>query len=86
LGGQTGFEALYRLCIRVPVNLGPYRALSNNMLSETDGIVLERLISLGYRSRPPSVWQRALPTLFFRLRGRRRGRKTIQSAFQEFAY
>ena len=48
------------------------------MLSEIDGIVLERLILLGYRprSRPRSVWQRASPTLFFRLR--ERGRETIQ--------
>jgi hypothetical protein len=33
------------------------------MLSETDGIVLARLISLGYC--PQSVWQQVLSTLFF---------------------
>ena len=51
--------------------LGAYRVLSDNMLSETEIIVLEGHISLGYRprarprTRPRTVGQQASPTLFF---------------------
>jgi len=43
--------------------IGHLGFLSDNVLSETEGIVRERHILLG--NRPRSVWQGASPTLFF---------------------
>ena len=58
------------------------------MLSETEGIVLERHRTLACRPRrrprPRSVRQHVSPDFRLRERGRRRGRESIYQAFQAF--